>query len=275
MSDVNGDVRVIALLVSYFGPGFKGYAKQPRRRTVQHELERAWHELSGEQVSMLASGRTDSGVHAHGQVVHFQTTSNFEAPRIARALSSKFNSDLVVRESVEMPAGFNASGSAVSKHYIYSIATGRTPPVLDGFMSEWVPQVLDIAAMREASQHFIGTHDYASFAASGRSTSTTIRTVTHVHVQLQRNRILIHVRGTGFLYKMVRNMVGSLLDVGRKRRPPIWIKDVLEKCDRSEAAATAAAKGLTLYRVHYSEEPFSVLHKASPLRYPKGSPITD
>lgn len=265
-------VRTIALLVSYLGVQFKGYAKQPQCRTVQGELEAAWFELSGENVNMLASGRTDAGVHAHGQVVHFHTATDFDAERIASALNSKFGDDLVIRESVEMDSAFHSSESAQLKHYIYRIATGSTPSVLDNLTCEWVPKQLDIAAMRVACQHFIGTHDYESFAASGRTTSTTIRTVTNVHIRIQRNRIVIHVRGTGFLYKMVRNMVGSLIEVGRGRQDPLWIKELLRACDRSLAGATAAAKGLTLYRVHYLEEPFSQLHKPSPLRYPRQTP---
>ncbi len=265
-------VRTIALLVSYFGPRFKGYAKQPQRRTVQQELESAWLELTGETVNMLASGRTDSGVHAYGQVVHFCTSTDFDATRVARALNSKFDDDLVVRESCHVADDFHSSESAQSKHYIYRIATGSSPPVLDNFTCEWVPQQLDISGMREACQYFLGTHDYESFAAAKRTTSTTVRTVTNVHIQIQRNRILIHVRGTGFLYKMVRNMVGSLLEVGRGRQRPNWIKELLLTCDRNLAGSTAAAKGLTLYRVYYSEEPFLQLHKPAPLRYPRGIP---
>ena len=265
-------VRTIALLVSYLGMPFRGYAKQPQCRTVQGELEAAWSELSGESVNMLASGRTDAGVHAHGQVVHFHTATGFDAERIGSALNSKFGEDLVIRESVEMDSAFHSSESAQLKHYIYRIATGSTPPVLDNLTCEWVPQQLNIAAMREACEYFIGTHDYESFAASRRTTSTTIRTVTNVHIRGQRNRIIIHVRGTGFLYKMVRNMVGSLIEVGRGRQEPIWIKELLRACDRNLAGATAAAKGLTLYRVHYLEEPFSELHKPSPLRYPRQTP---
>lgn len=265
-------VRTIALLVSYLGTQFKGYAKQPQCRTVQGELEVAWSELTGEGANMLASGRTDAGVHAHGQVVHFHTNTDFDAERVTSALNSKFGEDLVIRESVEMVSDFHASESAQLKHYIYRIATGSTPPVLDNLTCEWVPQQLNIAAMREASQYFVGTHDYESFAAAKRTTSTTIRTVTNVHIQIQRNRIVIHVRGTGFLYKMVRNMVGSLIEVGRGRHQPIWIKELLRACDRNLAGATAAAKGLTLYRVHYLEEPFSQLHKPSPLRYPRRTP---
>jgi tRNA pseudouridine38-40 synthase len=273
--DMQDGVRTIALLVSYFGPGFKGYAKQPNRRTVQHELESAWFELTGENVDMLASGRTDSGVHAFGQVVHFVTSNNFDATRISRSLNSQFDDDLVVRESVEVAPKFHASESAVLKHYVYRIATGHAPPVLDRFTCEWVPQQLDIAAMRNASQFFLGTHDFESFAAAGRTTSTTVRTVTNMHIQLQRGRILIHVRGTGFLYKMVRNMVGSLLEVGRQRRPAEWIGELLIQGDRNLAGATAAAKGLTLYRVHYLEEPFSQLHKPAPQRYPKANPNSE
>ena len=111
-------VRTIALLVSYLGTQFKGYAKQPQCRTVQGELEVAWSELTGEGANMLASGRTDAGVHAHGQVVHFQTNTDFDAERVTSALNSKFGEDLVIRESVEMVSDFHASESAQLKHYI-------------------------------------------------------------------------------------------------------------------------------------------------------------
>ncbi|MDP6963629.1 MAG: tRNA pseudouridine(38-40) synthase TruA, partial [Planctomycetota bacterium] len=205
--------RTIALLVTYHGANFKGYARQPQRRTVQALLEESWFQVSGERVTMLASGRTDSGVHALGQVVHFETATDFEIEKVARALNSNFDSDCVVRQAVVQSSEFHASESAQLKHYIYQIALGSTPPVLGNEFCYWVPQRLDLSAMRTAMQSFIGTHDYESFAASGRTTSTTVRTVTNIHIQIKRDRLLIHVRGTGFLYKMVRNMVGSLLEI--------------------------------------------------------------
>lgn len=249
-------LRNIALLVSYDGADFCGFARQPEKRSVQQVLEDSWVAVAGESIRMIAAGRTDSGVHALGHVVHFHTSSDLPLRQIPRALNSQFSSDIVVRDSAEMHSSFDACQDAVSKHYIYSMNIGNVRSALGRKYSYWVPKMLDINAMREALPYFLGTHDYESFAASGRTTSTTIRTVTHMHIQLTRGRLLIHVRGEGFLYKMVRNMVGALLEIGKGRRSPVWIKHLLLAKDRSKGGVTAPAHGLILYRVHYSSQLF-------------------
>ena len=250
------DLRNIALLISYDGADFVGFARQPDKRSVQQVLEDSWLAVSGEPVRMVAAGRTDSGVHAVGHVVHFHTGSDLSLNQIPKALNSQFSKDIAVRDSAVMPLDFDACQRAISKHYIYSINTGSVRSPLGREYSHWVPHKLDVSAMREALPYFLGTHDYESFAAAGRTTSTTIRTVTHMHIQLIRGRLFIHVRGKGFLYKMVRNMIGALLEIGKGRRSPIWIKHLLEAKDRSKGGVTAPAHGLFLYRVHYSPQLF-------------------
>lgn len=249
--------RRLAFEVSYDGAAFFGFQRQPGFRTVQEELELAWTGFSSEKAVIHGSGRTDSGVHARAQVVHLSTMHQAPAAIAMRAMNAYLPEDLAVTQVAEVPMDFHARHSAKAKHYVYAIAAGPTRPVLERDRVWWLRRELDVLAMREASQFFLGTHDFAAFAAAGRSTKTTIRRVRSIHLQKRRGCLAIHVRGDGFLYRQVRNMVGSLVEVGLKKRDPRWIQAVLKSGDRSRAGQTAPAAGLTMWRVHYPSNPFA------------------
>jgi len=251
--------RRIALTVKYDGTAFCGFQRQPGFRTVQEELELAWAAVSGEQQVVHGSGRTDSGVHAFGQVVHFSTSSALPAEIVQRAMNAYLPEDLAIRLAVEAPAGFHASYSAFSKHYMYLIATGEERPVLLRGKVTWIRRPLDLLAMRAALPELIGTHDFEAFAAARRSSKTTIRTVTSAHILPTRGGLAFHFRGKGFLYRQVRNMVGTLLEVGYGKRAPEWVGHVRDSCERKRGGVTAAPEGLYLWRVFYQPNPFSSL----------------
>lgn len=249
--------RRLAFEVSYDGAAFFGFQRQPGFRTVQEELELAWAAFTAEKAVIHGSGRTDSGVHARAQVVHLSTMHHAPAATAMRAMNAYLPEDLAITAVAEVPMEFHARHSAIAKHYLYTIAAGPTRPVLARRQVWWLRRELDVTAMRAASQYFLGTHDFAAFAAAGRSVKTTIRRVRSVHLQERRGLITIHVRGDGFLYRQVRNMVGSLVEVGLKKRDPRWIQAVLQSGDRSRAGQTAPAAGLTMWRVHYPSNPFA------------------
>jgi len=249
--------RRLAFRVSYDGAAFFGFQRQPGFRTVQEDLELAWTGFCGEQAVVHGSGRTDSGVHAHAQVVHISTMSRASAATAQRAMNAYLGPELAVTAAAEVPLAFHARHSAVAKHYLYLIAATPTRPVLSRERVWWLRRPLDLSAMRAAAPAFLGTHDFAAFAAAGRTTKTSIRRVRALHIQQRRGLLAIHVRGDGFLYRQVRNMVGSLVEVGLGKRDPRWIGAVLASGDRRRAGQTAPASGLTMWRVHYPRDPFA------------------
>lgn len=252
-----GRTRRLALRVAYDGAGFFGFQRQPGFRTVQEELELAWSAFAGEGTVVHGSGRTDSGVHARGQVVHLTTTHAAPAETARRALNAYLPEDLAVDAAAEVPLDFHARRSAVAKHYLYMIACARTRPVLGRDRAWWLRRDLDLPAMRAGARELLGTHDFAAFAAAGRSTLTTVRTVRSIHIQARRGLVAVHVRGDGFLYKQVRNMVGGLVEVGCGKRAPRWLGAVLASGDRRRGGQTAPAAGLTMWKVHYRPDPFA------------------
>lgn len=253
--------RRVALCIKYAGGGFHGFQRQPGFRSVQEDLELAWAAVSGEQVVMHGSGRTDSGVHAFGQVVHFSTWTSLPDEQVRRAINAYLEADLAVRAAASVPAEFHARMSASGKHYLYLCATSETRPVLLKGSVAWQRRPLDLQAMREASRHLLGKHDFAAFAASGRTTKTTVRSVDGIHIHPMREGLAFHFRGGGFLYRQVRNMVGTLWEVGLGKQAPVWTKHVLASLDRKRAGATAPPEGLYLWRVLYPQDPFPPFRK--------------
>ena len=249
--------RRIALEVSYRGTELHGYQRQAGFPTVQEELEQAWFAVAGERVVMHGSGRTDAGVHALRQVVHFPTAGRLAATQIPPALNAYLPSEVVVRRAAEVDLDFHACASAISKRYLYRIALGRTRPVLVSEVATWVRATsLDVSAMRDAAQHLRGRHDFSAFAAAGGSSSTSVRSLRSIRIRPIREGLLFAFEADGFLYRMVRNLVGSLLEVGRGRWHSEWIAAVLEGKDRARAGPTAPPEGLCLWRVRYQKDPF-------------------
>ncbi len=265
--------RKIALCVAYHGGAFHGFQRQPGFPTVQEELERAWTAVTGETLVLHGSGRTDSGVHAWAQVAHLSTWSRLTAEKVAPALNAYLPEEAVVRAAAEVPADFHARTSATGKRYLYRMAVSPVRPVLHAGLVAWERRraPLDLAAMRAAVPGLLGRHDFAAYAAAGRSTKTTVRTLRAIRIRPIRGGLSLLFEGDGFLYKMVRNLVGTLLEVGRGSRAPEWPAAVLDSRDRRKAGATASPEGLCLWRVLYPQDPFPGLSPTPAGAYPGGS----
>jgi tRNA pseudouridine38-40 synthase len=248
-------MRNFRLTLSYDGTAYGGWQVQPNRNTVQAELERALHAVTGEGRRTIASGRTDAGVHAFGQVVSFSSDTQLPADVFCRALAAHLPRDIVPLEVREAPPGFHAIRDAVRKRYRYVIQDGPRRDVFARAYAWYFPQRLDVAAMQAAAAVLMGTHDFSSFEASGSERASSVRTVFELAVERQAGdfleRIEIEIEADGFLYNMVRNIVGALVDVGRGKQPIAWLAAVLAARDRKRGAMTAPPQGLFLVRVDY------------------------
>jgi tRNA pseudouridine38-40 synthase len=248
-------MRCIKLTLAYDGTAYAGWQFQPGQRTLQGVLEDALHRITGETIRTLGSGRTDAGVHALGQVVSFRSDSPLSAEVLQRALNAELPSDVAVRDVSEVAENFQARHDAVSKRYRYVIYDG---PVRDVFRLRFCwhcRRRLDVAVMDRAARALLGTHDFRSLQASGSQRGSTIRTIRDIQVQRSdRGRgdvVVIEVEADGFLYHMVRTIVGTLVQIGQRRRPESWMAEVLEARDRRAAGPTAPPQGLFLVRAEY------------------------
>ncbi|TAH34971.1 MAG: tRNA pseudouridine(38-40) synthase TruA [Planctomycetota bacterium] len=250
--------RRLALLLAYDGRGFHGFQRQAGFPSVQEELERAWSAVTGERAVVHGSGRTDTGVHAWGQVAHLDTVAKLPVERVAPALNAYLPNEVVVRAAAAAAPQFHARASAIGKRYVYLLAVGSQRPLLRAGWVGWERAAsLDLAAMRAGARHLLGRQDFSAFAAAGRTSRTSVRTLRCAHLRRVRGGLMLAFEADGFLYKQVRNMVGALQEVGRGRRAPEWIAALLASGDRRKAAATAPAVGLYLWRVRYAADPFA------------------
>ncbi len=248
-------MRFFKLLLAYDGTNFTGWQRQPKRRTVQGVLEKVLGEILQEKVLCKSSGRTDSGVHALAQVVAFQSATRHSPEAITKALNAELPEDLFVFEVSEVPAEFHPIRDAVRKRYRYVIQDGR---VRDIFDRQYVWQVfrrLDVELMQQAAKHLVGTHDFMSFESHGSSRLTTVRTIYDLLVERREgertDRIYIEVEADGFLYNMVRNIAGTLMQIGKGNHPPGWPLEILAAKDRRVCGMTAPPQGLFLMWVEY------------------------
>jgi len=247
-------MRTFKVTLSYDGTNYSGWQFQPGQPTLQETFERTLAKITGETVRIAASGRTDAGVHAQGQVVSFRSDTHHEPEVLLRALNAELPHDMAV-SAVDLAADdFHATHSARGKVYRYTILDG---PARDVFVGRYAWQYrsrLNAEAMHRAAQALVGRHDFASFETSGSPRETSVRTIFSLTVQrlpATGDRIEFEVSGDGFLYNMVRAIVGTLVDVGRGVRDEAWPGRVLAACDRGEAGQTAPAQGLCLVRVDY------------------------
>jgi len=245
--------RNIRMILAYDGTEFHGWQKQPGMRTVQDVIEQAARRVVRHQLTVLGSGRTDAGVHAIGQVANFLTTCDIPCDNLRKAIGSRLPKDVSIYHVCEVPLSFRASSSPVRKMYRYTIWNDADRPVSGQLQRYtyhfWHP--LDLGAMRTGARVLVGTHDFAAFATQGSKRETTVRTVCHLEIGRHLHEVRIDVVGTGFLYNQVRNIVGTLVEVGRGHWEPRRVAQILAGRDRSQAGPTAPARGLCLQWVKY------------------------
>jgi len=239
----------IMCTVKYDGSQFFGYQIQSKGRTVQLEIERALKKIAKQDITTHAAGRTDSGVHALGQVFHFDSPLDMEPHRYKKAFNSLLPKDVYVMESCAIPEEFHSRFHAKTKEYHYRLSTNEHDPLTCNYV-HYHRRQLNADAIKEAMTYFIGTHDFTSFT-SNLDDINKVRTIYKAELTHDDGEYLFKFVGSGFMKYMVRIMIGTLLQVGTGKRQPVDIKMILEKCDRSYAGPTAKPEGLYLHSVEY------------------------
>lgn len=244
-------LRNVILTVSYDGSGYAGWQTQPDKKTIQQELTKAVSDLIGREVNVFGASRTDAGVSALGQKALIQIDSPIPTENLAKAISDRLPPDIVVSSAKDVPMGFDVIGAVKSKLYRYTIFTGQVRPVLDINHCWHLHGVLDVNAMDQAGKLLVGTKNFKSFASAKDTRENSVRTIFNCHVISKEDWIYIDVEGDGFLYNMVRNIVGTLAEVGIGRWKPERITKILEAKDRTAAGPIAPAEGLCLMWIKY------------------------
>lgn len=250
-------MRNVRLLVSYDGSKFFGWQRQDGFDSVQQSLEEAVLAATGQRATVHGAGRTDTGVHALGQVASLHLDTRLDDDRLRHAVNAHLPAGIVVREAETCPDDFHARFSAISKRYAYHVATTRFAPPFGRGHTCWIAWPLDVARMRRAARALVGRHDFAAFGNTGSPRSTTVRTVQHLRFVARRERFFFVIQGDGFLYNMVRTIAGTLIDVGRGKLDEGACARALESRSRDDAGPTAAATGLYLVSVQYPERLFA------------------
>jgi tRNA pseudouridine38-40 synthase len=255
-------MRKIRLILEYDGTGYHGWQVQKDAVTVQGILEERVFQVTGYHSSVIGASRTDAGVHAFGQIAVFRTISRLDADTMKRALNAVLPQDIRVLAAAEADDSFHPRDDALRKRYFYLIANQRVSSAFL-FRYTWVvPQRIDIGCMEEESHVLVGRHDFSAFMGAGSDIRDTVREVFSVTVEkldgvifagvkLQGNFIRVTAEADGFLRHMVRNIVGTLAEIGRGKIPPGRMREILESCDRKKAGQTAPANGLFLERIDY------------------------
>ena len=246
-------MRRIRLIVSYDGTNYVGWQVQPNGVSVQALLEKALFELTGETIRIEGSGRTDSGVHARAQVAQFDTESRMPADKFAIAMNMHLPPDIRVLYSEECDPSFHARFSAKRKVYTYTVQLGTHADVFQRNTSLHLHYDPNLFAIRKAAEAVIGTHDFNAFKCADSNMENTVRTVTRSDWTQHGNLLIYTVEGNGFLYNMVRILVGTMLEIGSGKRPVTDMENAIRSGNRSDAGATAPAHGLCLARVVYPD----------------------
>lgn len=245
-------MRNIKLVIEYDGKDFNGWQKQPNKLNIQGTIEQAIKIITGEDVDLTASGRTDAGVHAFGQVANFKTNSNIPIDKIVIALNSNLKKSIRIISAEEVDERFHSRLTCKKKSYRYVINNSEFSSAIYRNLETHIPQELDVEKMRVAAKYFEGEHDFKAFKSSGTSSKNSVRIIYKADViQMPNNRIYIELTGNGFLYNMVRIIAGTLVDVGIGKINPEDIKNIINSKDRNLAGKTLPPNGLFLVDVQY------------------------
>ena len=246
-------MKRVRLIISYDGTNYCGWQIQINGITIEEIINKELSNLLGEEIAVIGASRTDSGVHAIGNVAVFDTETRIPPEKISFALNQRLPDDIRIQKSEEVPADFHPRYCDSTKTYEYKILNRKFPDPLNRLYTHFVYLPLDVEKMKEAATYIVGEHDFASFCSAGSQVKTTTRTVYTLDVDKENDIISIRISGNGFLYNMVRIIVGTLIKVGLGVYPPEYVKEILESKNRYKAGPKAPARGLTLIGIKYHE----------------------
>ena len=245
-------MRNIKIIIEYDGTNYCGWQRQPQGPTVQEEIETALKNITNEETVLFGSGRTDSGVHALGQVANFKTDTNIKAIEFQMGLNSVLPKDISIVEAEEAELDFHAQFSAKSKKYIYKIYSNSHPSALLRQRAWFIPYTIDIDKMSNAATFLIGEHDFKAFAQADTEVRTTVRTILNVEIaQTEKSVVEFSIEATGFLKRMVRLIIGTLVQVGKGKITPEEFADILRSGEKTKYVYAAPPQGLYLKEVKY------------------------
>lgn len=244
-------MRNIKLTIEYDGTQFGGWQKQPNKLNIQGEIEKAIQTVTGKEVELIGSGRTDAGVHAFAQVANFKIDTDFPLEKMAIAFNSQLKKSIRIKKVEEVDEEFHSRYHCHKKTYGYIIENSEQGTAIYRNMTYHVPQLLDVEAMQKAANYLVGEHDFSSFKSSGTSSKSSVRTIYSAQVLKEQERVVIQLTGNGFLYNMVRIISGTLVEIGKGEKKPEEMKTILEAKDRSLAGKTLPPQGLFLMNVEY------------------------
>ena len=245
-------MKNIKLVIEYDGKDFNGWQKQPNKLNIQGTIEKAIERITGEEVELNSSGRTDAGVHALNQVANFKTNSNLEIEKWPLALNANLKKSIIIKSAEEVDERFHSRLSCKRKTYRYVINNSKFGTAIYRNLETHIPQKLNVEDMQKAVKYFEGEHDFKAFKASGTSSKSSVRTIYKAEViQMPDDKIFIELTGNGFLYNMVRIISGTLVDVGLGKIKPEEIPGIIDSKKRENAGKTLPPQGLYLLNVEY------------------------
>lgn len=246
-------MRNIKLVIEYDGSGFNGWQKQPNKLNIQGEIEAVLENITKEKVELIASGRTDAGVHALGQVANFKTNSKIPIEKIPIAINSQVKNSIRIKNAEEVDERFHSRYNCKKKTYRYIIDNSKYGSSIYRNLTYHIPTKLNVEKMKKAIKYFEGQHDFKAFRSSGTSSKSSVRTIYNAEIKQKEQYIVIELTGNGFLYNMVRIISGTLVDVGLGKTKPEDIPNIIEEKDRQKAGKTLPPQGLFLVKVEYDK----------------------